>query len=343
MQKNNYIIKNSNSISQALKKMERFGIRTLLVVDQYKKYLGTLASGDIRRSLIKNSKLSSRIENIYKKKTIFLKNKKYNLNKTKNLFIKNRIDIIPIINKKSKIIDVLNYFELSLKSKKIKVKKYIPKVGVVIMAGGRGTRLLPYTKVLPKPLLPIKNKTLIEHVIDQFTEHKIKNFVFTINYKALVFKAFFEELNPSIKYRYIEEKKPLGTAGSLSKLKKEYKNYFITTCDTVIKTDYNKIYNYHQKNNSDITIVSAEISNKLPYGELKYIKKNQLIEFKEKPTYKHEVNTGVYLIKSKVFDLIPKNKFFDMNTLINKASKFGKKITLYKVNKKVWKDFGNFS
>jgi len=343
MQKNNYIIKNSNSISQALKKMERFGIRTLLVVDQNKKYLGTLASGDIRRSLIKNSKLSTKIENIYKKKTIFLKNKKYNLNNTKNLFIKNRIDIIPIINSKSKIIDVLNYYELSLKTKKTNIKRYIPKVGVVIMAGGRGTRLLPYTKVLPKPLLPINNKTLIEHVIDQFTGHKIKNFVFTINYKALVFKAFFEELNPSIKYRYIEEKKPLGTAGSLSKLKKEFKNYFITTCDTVIKTDYNKIFNYHQKNNSDITIVSAEISNKLPYGELKYIKKNQSVEFKEKPTYKHEVNTGVYLIKSKVFDLIPKNKFFDMNTLINKASKSGKKISLFKVNKKAWKDFGNFS
>ena len=74
------------------------------------------------------------------------------------------------------------------------------------MAGGKGTRLLPYTKVLPKPLLPIKNKTLIEHVIDQFTAHKIKNFVFTINYKALIFKAFFKELNPNIKYRYIEEK-----------------------------------------------------------------------------------------------------------------------------------------
>ena len=88
---------------------------------------------------------------------------------------------------------------------------------------------------------------MIEHVINQFTDHKIKNFVFTINYKALIFKAFFEELNPSIKYRYIEEKKPLGTAGSLSRLKKEFKNYFITTCDTVIKTDYNKIYNHHKK------------------------------------------------------------------------------------------------
>ncbi len=343
MQKNNYIIKNLNTISQALKKMEKYGIRTLLVVDQKNQYLGTLASGDIRRSLIKNIKISSKVEKIFKKKTIFLKNKKYNFNKTKKIFVKNRIDIIPVINKKRKIIEVINYYELFQKKKKTKLKKYIPKVGVVIMAGGKGTRLLPYTKVLPKPLLPIKNKTLIEHVIDQFTAHKIKNFVFTINYKALIFKAFFKELNPNIKYRYIEEKKPLGTAGSLSKIKGEFKHYFITTCDTVIKTDFNKIYNYHQKNNSDITIISAEISNKLPYGELKFKNKNQLIEFKEKPTYKHEVNTGIYLINSKVFNLIPKNKFFDMNNLIHKASKLGKKITLYKVNKKVWKDFGTFS
>ena len=343
MQKNNYIIKNFNTISQALKKMDKFSIRTLLVVDKKNQYLGTLASGDIRRSLIKKTKLSSKIEKIYKKKNIFLKNKKYNLNKTKNLFVKNRIDIIPIINKRREIVDVINYFELSVKSKKTKLKKYIPKVGVVIMAGGKGTRLLPYTKVLPKPLLPIKDKTLIEHVIDQFTNHKIKNFFITINYKALILKAFFEELNPNIKYRFIEEKKPLGTAGSLSQMKKEFKYYFITTCDTVIKTDFNKIYNEHKKNNSDITIISAEISNKLPYGELIYKKKNHLIEFREKPTYKHEVNTGVYLINSTIFDLIPKNKFFDMNNLIHKASQFGKKITLYKVNKKVWKDFGNFS
>jgi dTDP-glucose pyrophosphorylase len=343
MQKNNYIIKNFNTISQALKKMDKFSIRTLLVVDKKNQYLGTLASGDIRRSLIKKIKLSNKIEKIYKKKTIFLENKKYNLNKTKKLFMKNRIDIIPIINKQREIVDVINYYELSVKSKKTKLKKNIPKVGVVIMAGGKGTRLLPYTKVLPKPLLPIKNKTLIEHVIDQFTDHKIKNFFITINYKALILKAFFEELNPNIKYRFIEEKKPLGTAGSLSQMKKEFKHYFITTCDTVIKTDFNKIYNQHKKNNSDITIISAEISNKLPYGELMYKKKNQLIEFREKPTYKHEVNTGVYLINSTIFDLIPKNKFFDMNNLIHKASKFGKKITLYKVNKKVWKDFGNFS
>ena len=212
------------------------------------------------------------------------------------------------------------------------------------MAGGKGTRLLPYTKVLPKPLIPIGNKTLIEHVINQFTFHKIKNFIFTINYKALIFKAFFKELNPDINYTFVEEKKPLGTAGSLSKIKtKNIKNFLISTCDTIINTDYNKVYKFHLENRNDITIIAANISQKIPYGVLKSGKKNTLTEFKEKPLLKNTINTGIYIVNRKIFALIPKNKIFNMNDLVLKASKLNRRIALFKIPGKSWKDYGKIT
>tara|TARA_A100001015_G_scaffold239553_1_gene272885 strand:+ start:8586 stop:9635 length:1050 start_codon:yes stop_codon:yes gene_type:complete len=336
-------IYNSSLISKALLKMEKFGLKTLIVIDKSKKYLGTLSDGDVRRSLIRKKKLSDKINGIFKRKTIYLTKRKYPISKVRNLFLKKRIDLIPIISKNKRIIDVINYYDINKKIIKKKISK-IPKTAVVVVAGGKGTRLLPYTKILPKPLIPYKGKTLIEHVISQFTAFSLKNFIFTINYKALTFKAFFQELNPPINYKYIVEKKPLGTAGSLRKIiSKKYKNYFVVTCDTLIQADFYKIYKFHTKNNNHITIISAKISNKLPYGVLKDKAKNKLEHFNEKPLVKYTVNTGMYLIKSDIFKLIPKNKFYNMNELILKAQSLGKNISLYKIGEKSWRDLGKIS
>lgn len=337
-------IYNSSLISKALLKMQKFGLKTLIVIDKADKYLGTLSDGDVRRSLIKKKKLSDRINGIFKKKTVYLTKKKYSISKVRNLFLKKRIDLIPIISKNKKILDVVNYYDVNKKITKKRFSKRIPGTAVVVVAGGKGTRLLPYTKILPKPLIPYKGKTLIEHVINQFTAFSLKNFIFTINYKALTFKAFFQELNPPINYKYIVEKKPLGTAGSLRKIiSKKYKNYFVVTCDTLIQADFNKIYKFHMKNNNDITIISAKISNKLPYGVLKDRAKNKLEYFNEKPLVKYTVNTGMYLIKSEIFKLIPNHKVYNMNELILKAQSLGKNISLYKIKEKSWRDLGKIS
>ena len=201
-------IYNSSLISKALLKMQKFGLKTLIVIDKADKYLGTLSDGDVRRSLIKKKKLSDRINGIFKKKTVYLTKKILNF-KSKKFIFKKRIDLIPIISKNKKILDVVNYYDVNKKITKKRFSKRIPGTAVVVVAGGKGTRLLPYTKILPKPLIPYKGKTLIEHVINQFTAFSLKNFIFTINYKALTFKAFFQELNPPINYKYIVEKNHL--------------------------------------------------------------------------------------------------------------------------------------
>lgn len=340
-----HLISNLSPLSKALLRMDKYGIKTLIVTDKLKNYLGTLTDGDVRRAIINKKNLSEKIEKIYKKKTIFFFKKDFSNKKAKTLLFKYKIEIIPIIDKTKKVVKIINYQDFINKNKLIKKKgKKVYGLAVIIMAGGKGTRLLPYTKVLPKPLIPIGSKTLIEHVISQFIFHGINNFIFTINYKALIFKAFFKELSPNFNYTFIEEKKPLGTAGSLSKIKKKnIKNFIISTCDTVVRADYHKIYKFHLENHNDITIVAANISQKIPYGVLKYGEKNQLIDFKEKPVLQHTINTGIYIVNHKVFTLIPNNKLFNMNDLIFKAAKLGKNIALFKIPEKDWTDYGKLA
>ena len=117
------------------------------------------------------------------------------------------------------------------------------------MAGGFGKRLFPFTNVLPKALIPIKNKTVIEVIIDKFLNYGINNFILSVNFKSQIIRAFFKEKKPNFNISFIEEKKPLGTIGSLSLLKKnKYKNIFLVNCDTIANVDYSKIAHYHLKN-----------------------------------------------------------------------------------------------
>ena len=140
----------------------------------------------------------------------------------------------------------------------------------------------------------------------------------------------------------ISRKKPLGTAGALARVKsKKFKNFFVTTCDTVIKTDYRKVYKFHQNNNSDITIIAANISNKLPYGVLKYGKRNTHAELKEKPILKHVVNTGMNLLSTKKNNKITKNKFYNMNDLLLKLQVLEKKFHYTKLIKNLGKILGD--
>ena len=179
--------------------------------------------------------------------------------------LKKKIDLIPLIDKNRVVIDYLTWDELFGKDN-IKTSSTL-NVPVVVMAGGKGTRMKPFTDVLPKPLIPIKDKTMIECIISQFTDVGCKDFYISINYKSKIIKAFFDELKPSYHNSYIDEKKPLGTAGSLHQIKDIISSpFFVTNCDILINCDYSKLYKFHVDGGHDLTLVASTKQFVVPYG-----------------------------------------------------------------------------
>ncbi len=328
------LIKPNKTIYTALEILQKTASKCLIVVNDKNQLLGTLNDGDIRRSILKKKKLSSNIKNIYKKKCIFLFDNKSKLIFGEKLFSKHNLDIIPIIDKNRKIVSVLrnnknfNYGNIPKK-----------KLEVIIMAGGLGTRLKPFTNIIPKPLLPYDGKTIIENVIDKYLIKNCNKFLISLNYKNILIKSFFKELNPSYKISYLQESKPLGTAGVLYKLSKKNKRYLITNCDTMIDFDIDDLLSFHEKNKFQLTLIVSAKSNKIPYGVCK-VSNNKLTKFVEKPEEHYLANTGIYLAESNIFKLLKKNTKSSMVDLINVCLTKKIKIGIYPVSHLAWKDFG---
>jgi len=338
------IIFPGQTLKEALKKMEQNFYKCLIVVDNDNKLLGTITDGDIRRAIIKGAKFSTPLKKYYYKKPFFIKNKliptKLKLIK-RNLEIKD-LDLIPIIDNKKKVISVTPKSEI-FKNNKLDFKTVLKTVPVVIMAGGRGERLMPHTRTIPKPLMPINNKSMIEHVIDKFVYFGSSLFFITINYKKELLKAFFSISNKRIKIKLVTEKNPLGTAGSLSLMKKKIKStFFVINCDAIISCNYSSLYEFHKKNKSLLTLVVSKKNNTIPYGLCKINSQGNLISIKEKPSIDFLANTGLYVVEPSVLKYIKKNSSLDMNQLIELLLKKKKKIGVFPINADEWNDLGNW-
>jgi len=329
------------SIREAMKKLSFCGEKCLVITNKENKLLGTLSDGDLRKALLKGNVVSDSIKTIFQKKPTTLIKGKYNLNDAKILFMKNKFDLIPVIDKKGNLSDVL-LWKTVLQDKKSSYASNI-NAQVVIMAGGKGTRMEPFTKVLPKPLVPIHDKPIIEHIIERFTTVGCSDFHITVNYKARILKAYFEELNPKYNVNFFEEKIPLGTAGSLKHIGIKNDPFFVSNCDIIIKTDYSSFYDFHQKGNYDISLVASAKEYIIPYGTCELNNQGSLKNINEKPQYDFLINTGLYILNPDTIDLIPDNKFFHITHLIEIAISKGKKIGVFPVDDDSWIDIGQWA
>ncbi len=340
----NLIIKKNDNFKKCLQLIKRSGLRGLIVVDDKKKLIGSLSDGDIRKAVLKKYDLRKKIEFIFNKKPIFLFENEYSYQDLKYLFYKKKLTIIPIVDNSRKVKKIITS-DILFKKKNLKIKKNksLNKVPCIIMAGGKGTRLEPFTHILPKPLIPIKKKPVIEHIIKNYENYGIRKFWISINYKSEIIKAYFKELKHTFRIKYITENKPLGTIGSLSKINTTIaKNFFITNCDTISNVNLDLMHQFHIKNNYDLTIFASSKTHQVPYGICLSKKNGDLVKIQEKPKYNFLVNVGIYLAKNTILDYIPKNKKFHFTDLVKELKKNNKKIGLYTEKKNNWLDVGQW-
>ena len=212
------------------------------------------------------------------------------------------------------------------------------------MAGGKGTRLDPFTRIFPKPLIPIGDNPIIEIIMDKFAKYGMKSFIISVNTKAKMIKAYFEDSRSKYNISFIDEDKPLGNIGALRFLEGKLKTpFFISNCDIIVECDYTKIYEFHQQHNCDLTIVGSLQHYTIPYGVCDIENGGILKSIKEKPEYDLLVNTGMYVFNPDILKFIPKNEFFNIPDLIKKLKKARKKIGVYPVSEKSWIDVGKLS
>jgi len=335
-------IRPSATIKEAMEVLGETAEKMLLVVDGEERLVGALTNGDIRRYILKEQKLTDTVENAYHRNPVFVFQENYDREEIKELLRQNKIDLIPILDRNHKILDFVTWQKAFGNNRKVNVLN--PDVPVVIMAGGRGTRLEPFTRVLPKPLVPVGEKPVIDHIVDRFRAHGIRNFYLTIHHKSKIIRAYFQEKSPKYSVEFAEEIEPRGTAGSLKLLAdKLNRPFFVSNCDIIIESDYYDIYSFHTKNNYDITLVASTKQIKIPYGICELNDGGSLKRIQEKPEYNYLVNTGMYVLNPNVIDLIPDDKLFHITHLIDKVKENKGTIGVYPVSEQAWIDVGQWA
>ena len=329
----------STSLLETMKRMDELMVKTLFVLTD-NHFEGIVTLGDIQRAIINNIALKEHVSSILDK------NKIYGYESESEDCIKEkmrrmRAEVMPILNNSGDLVDVWFWNDLFQKSELTYREKI--NLPVVIMAGGKGTRLKPITNVIPKPLVPIGDKTILETILDQFEEIGCSKFYMSVNYKADMMKYYLGQLEHKYDIEFFQEDKPLGTIGSVSLLKGKITTpFFVSNCDSINEQDYRDVYDYHVENHNDLTIVTMVKSFKIPYGVIETGEDGLMVALSEKPELTYQVNTGVYILNPSCIEEIPEGEFFHITHLMEKIKARGGRVGCFPVSEHAWKDMGEW-
>ena len=327
------------SLLTALKQMDALKVKVLFVYES-DAFVSILTIGDIQRAIVKNISLDAPVADVVDR------NKKFayvgeSMDVIREKMLRLRAECMPVLDEEGNLADVIFWRDLFEKDETdLRPKIDLP---VVIMAGGKGTRLKPITNVIPKPLVPVGDKTILETILDQFESIGCRKFYMSVNYKADMMKYYLSQLDHHYDIEFFQEEKPLGTIGSVSLLKGKITTpFFVSNCDSINEQDYRDVYDYHVDNHNDLTIVTMVKSFKIPYGVIETGEDGLMVSLSEKPELTYQVNTGVYILNPDCIDEIPTGEFFHITHLMEKIKAKGGRVGCFPVSEHSWRDMGEW-
>ena len=336
---NQFLVKKDVSVKSAMSQMGVVGEKILFVVGDDNEFLGSLTDGDIRRWVLKAKDLSASLNNIYNKNAISVK-KNYELEYIKKIMLDDKITAIPVVD--NNIISDILLWEQVFAGNDPGPRKLL-KADVVIMAGGKGSRLGPFTNVFPKALIPVGDKPMVSIIIEKFVKQGAKRFFITLNHNGKMIEFYFENIEKDFFIKYIYEKSFLGTAGSLTLLPKNISDtVLVSNCDIIVDTDYSDFIRFHEENNNMLTVVGSMQQHVIPYGVIAFGENGEIKAIKEKPEYDLMVNTGLYILSKKALKYIPENKVFNMTDLIEVLLSNQESVKVFPVAEKAYIDVGQW-
>ena len=326
-----HLIPSKTPIKEALIRFDELGMDAILfVTDIDDKLIGSLTDGDVRRGLIKGTYIENAIDDIIRSNPRFIRKGECDVRKVVE-YREGNFRIIPVLDKIGRIVDVINFRE---------TQSYLP-VDAVIMAGGRGQRLMPMTNTVPKPLLKVGDKPIIEHNLDRLRLFGINDFWISVNYLGEQIENYLGDgINKNVRFSYVWEDKPLGTIGAISKIKDFKHDYIlITNSDLLTNLDYEHFFLEFLKQDADLGVLTIPYQVNIPYAVLE-TSNGRVLNFMEKPTYTYYSNGGIYLVKREVLELMPKETHYNATDLMERLIAEGRKVYSYPLLG-YWLDIGN--
>jgi len=327
------LLKIDSTLKEALQIIDSGAVKIALVVDEDEKLLGTITDGDIRRGLLNNLSLNDSIESIVFKTPTVCRIED-NKEEIIEIALAKKLHQIPIVDKDGKLLGIKDIDEL--------IKPDSKSNRVVLMVGGLGTRLRPLTEHIPKPMLKVGNKPILETIILNFKKYGFVNIVLCVSYKSEIIEAYFKDGSEfGVNIEYVHENKRMGTAGALSLVKENLDEpFFVMNGDLLTNINFDNMMEYHLSNNSSATMGVREYEFQVPYGVVKIDGAN-IVGIAEKPKHQFFVSAGVYVLSQEVLEYIPKDEYYDMPTLFEKIISEKLKSISFPIHE-YWLDIGRF-
>ena len=321
------------TVSEAMRSIDVNANGILFLVDKSNRLLGCITDGDIRRYLLAGGKMSgSAIDAANKSPKVArtIKDAQY-------LYHKRNYVVIPLIDEEGRIVDLYK----GENGDRIQKRRNPLNIPVVINAGGRGSRLDPYTRVLPKPLIPVGDLPIIELIMKEFQSYNCGDFHIIVNYKKDLIKAYFADNERDYSIIWYDEEKPLGTGGGLSLLRDQFNDtFFFANCDTLLTANYESMLEFHKEHGNTVTMICAYKNMYIPYGVVEIGENGVIEKLKEKPMMSFLTNTGVYIVEPDVIDDINDNECIGFPDIIRLEKGKGKNVAVFPVSENDWMDMG---